>query len=266
MTRAVKAIYQVLSQNSGGLGARAVIHPRSKQAASQHALIYAQKPLLEAANVGHDPARSTSSFTAFCTCLSKKLLSQEQLPYCTRKQHSHRNTKSCLLPHPSLRQWRVGAFLLLEHIISFLPTNWLDSKEKFKDSLHTFKTAGMPCIQTLFCRQQSSAQAEWILCHLTCPPNRVPKGELWKRVIRENSHSNSNECFNLWQRPYCLWRKKYFLPNQISSSCRIVALFWELFSPDRKYCNTSKLWSSLFHQEKETFKAVWTDLKTLNNL
>lgn len=60
--------------------------------------------------------------------------------------------------------------------------------------------------------------------------------------------------------------KKNFLPNQISSSYQIVALSWELFSPDRKYCNTSKLWSSLFHQEKETSKAVWTDLKTLNNL
>lgn len=56
------------------------------------------------------------------------------------------------LPAPPplpLGQFRVGGFVLPKDIIFFLPRNWVDSKEKFKDSFHAFKTAGMPCLQNI---------------------------------------------------------------------------------------------------------------------
>lgn len=233
---------------------------RTKQAASQHALVsFAQKPLLEATNVGYDPARSTSPLTAFCSCLCKKLWSQELLPYCTRKQHSHRNIWSCLLPHlfhSGKGEWE--ALFYLKTSYSFCQQTGWTLKKSSRILFIYLRLVGHHAYKMIFCRQQSSAQAEWILCHLRhVHKTGLLKGrELCRRVIRGNSHSNSNECFNRSQKPYCIWRKKYSLPTHISSSCQTAALFWELFSPDRKYSNTSKLWSSFFHQEKETSTTV----------
>ena len=57
--------------------------------------------------------------------------------------------QTVLLAPPSLslnsgsEEWEALFYLF------FLPTNWLDSKEKFEDSLPTFKIGGTPHIQSV---------------------------------------------------------------------------------------------------------------------
>lgn len=110
---------------------------------------------------------NTSSLTAFCSCLCKKPLSQELLPYCTRKQHSHRNIWSCLLPHlfhSGNGEWEASFYLKTSY--SFCQqTGWTLKKSSRILSIH-LRLVGHHAYKMLFCRQQSSAQAEWILCHL----------------------------------------------------------------------------------------------------
>lgn len=50
--------------------------------------------------------------------------------------------------------------LLPKDIIFVLPTNWLDSKKKFEDSLACATSVGHHAYKALLCRQSSSAQAD----------------------------------------------------------------------------------------------------------
>lgn len=200
---------------------------RTKQAASQHALVsFAQKPLLEAANAGHDPARSTSSFTAFCTRLSKKLFSQEQLPYCTRKQHSHRTHGAACFPtsHSGNREWEPFFYLKISYPFC-QQTGWTLRKSLTIVSIH-LRLLGCHAYKTLFCRQQSSAQAEWILCHLRHAQQtgflKGSSGEGWPEGTVIQIQMNASTC---GKDLTTFEEKKYFLPTQLAPAVRLLPSF-----------------------------------------
>lgn len=104
--------------------------------------------------------------SVFCTCLSKKLLSWELLPFCTRKQQSHMNIQSCLLLclfHSGNEEWETLFYQKTSY--SFCQqTGWTLRKSSRILSMH-LRLLGRHTYK-MFCRQKSSAQAEWILCHL----------------------------------------------------------------------------------------------------
>lgn len=90
------------------------------------------QPLLEKQMQDRNSAISVSLLTAFCSSLGKEVLSQVL-------SLQHRQKHTVLLAQLSLFhilvQWREGGCLLPRDMFTF-PTNWLDSKKKFEDSLH----------------------------------------------------------------------------------------------------------------------------------
>lgn len=161
----------------------------------------------------------------FCTCLSKKLLSWELLPFCTRKQHSHTNMQSCLLSylfHSGNEEWETLFYQKTSY--SFCQqTGWTLRKSSrilsmhwdCWDATHTKCFVGRKALPRLSDNLPSQA----------CPPNRVTKGELWRRVITRKCHPNWNECFNLWQRPYVFEEKKILSPPKLAPAVRLLPSF-----------------------------------------
>lgn len=104
-------------------------------------------------------------------------------------------------------------------------TGWTLRKSLKIVSIH-LRLLGCHAYKTLFCRQQSSAQAELILCHLRHAHQtgflKGSSGEGWPEETVIQIQMNASTC---GKDLTAFEEKKYFLPTQISSSCQIVASF-----------------------------------------